>query len=613
MNRIKRQVSTTVFMLFTLIAFSQSKKNQAIIDSIHKNILKFNNTDSTVIANAHFNLGEVYRYSFIGDSAYFHYYEAEKIYKNTYDNFKLAQTLYGIAVIQCNEKDLTGSELTSIEAVSLLENLTETNKVKALKSFLYNNLGLVFGELEQYEEAEYYYKESIALKEELGKDYKTSKGISMNNLALSYKKAGKYKEAIGYFNQILKNKDLVKERSDLLALALNNYAHCKFLLNDFNELPQLYYRALRVVDSINTNGYNSIIVHKHLAEYYKRLNKIDSAKYYAYRARSIAEKHHNDELLSSLLLLSNLEKGEKSSEFLRQYIALSDSMLKKERSTRNKFARIQFETQKIEKENVRIAKERLWLFVFLIVLIITTFLIYLVITQRKKNIELEFVQEQQKTNEEIYNLMLGQNEQIEQARTAEKKRISEELHDGILGRLFGTRLSLDSLNTNNSKEAIATRNEYIAKLKVIETDIRKVSHKLNADFVSGSGFMDIIRTLLDTQTSAYNLSYMLDYEDVIDWDGISNKTKIHIYRILQETLHNIYKHAKASKIDISIKPKKNVIYITIIDNGVGFDINKAKTGIGLKNITSRIKEIEGKLSIQSEENHGTKVIIEVPV
>ena len=246
-------------------------------------------------------------------------------------------------------------------------------------------------------------------------------------------------------------------------------------------------------------------------------------------------------------------------------------------------------------------------------LIVSSFLLYLVITQRNRNKELQFIQQQQKTNEEIYNLMLSQNEKIEEARSNEKKRISQELHDGVLGRLFGTRLSLDSLNMNTSPEAIKTRSEYIDGLKTIEQDIRKVSHELNTDFVSGSGFIDIIRTLVESQTMAYKLKYKLEYEDVINWDDISNKTKIHIYRIIQETLHNIYKHAKATHVNISFKLNKNVFCLTIKDNGSGFDVNKIKSGIGLKNMKSRMKEIKGEIKILSTINEGTTVEIEAPI
>jgi signal transduction histidine kinase len=82
---------------------------------------------------------------------------------------------------------------------------------------------------------------------------------------------------------------------------------------------------------------------------------------------------------------------------------------------------------------------------------------------------------------------------------------------------------------------------------------------------------------------------------------------------LQEALHNIYKHANANLVKIGIELKNNVILLIISDDGTGFDVNKVKAGIGLKNINARVKEIDGELKIQSEKNYGTTVKIRVPV
>lgn len=599
-----------------LFVFSSNSQNELYlqkIDSIKKNVLAYKIQDSIVFANAHFNLGFLYRKSFIADSSYYHYQKAEKIYRNRSANFKLAQTLYGIAVIQKNEKDLIASELSSIEAITLLEVLNKTNEVFKLRSSIYNNLGLVFGELEQFDESFDYYKKSIALTRQLEGNNQMNIIGMQNNLALSYKKAKEYKLALETFIEILDNKDLEKNQPELYSLILNNYAHTKFLSKDYDELPDLYLKALKITDSVNPKGYNSIIVNQHLANYYDSKNDKSNAIYYAYKAKEIAEQYSNDELLSSLLMLSEIEDGIKSSNHLKEYIKLSDSLQKVERQTRNKFARIRFETNQIEKENIKISRERSWLLIISIVVVIASLLLYVVINQRNKNKELKFIQQQQEANEEIYNLMLSQNESVEEARTLEKKRISQELHDGVLGRLFGTRLSLDSLNMTNTVEAIKTRSQYIDELKTIEQDIRKVSHELNTDFVSGSGFIDIIKTLVETQTKVYELDYTLNHNETINWDNVANKTKIHIYRIIQESLHNIYKHANASSVNISFKLKKNVICLIMTDDGSGFDVNKAKSGIGLKNMNSRINEINGTIKITSKQDVGTTVTIEAPM
>ncbi|MCF7559931.1 sensor histidine kinase [Sabulilitoribacter multivorans] len=596
------------------IVFSQEENVKAKVDSIKFNILNSKATDSLLLANSHYYVAEWYRKATTEtDSANYHYYKAEKGYRQINNKFGIASTLYGIASIQRDEKDYTASEVNSIEAISLLEQLEQTYSVKELKSFLYNNLGIVFNELEQYDESIKYHKEALSIKRNLKGIDKIKIYNSLNNLGYVYKNIGEYELALEYFNEILKDENFNSENPDYYASTLNNYAHTLYLSNNFEQLPDLYLKALEITNSINPNGYNSIIINQNLAQYYNKLNNKELAKKYGYRAKEISQKYHNDDLLKSLKLLSEIEEGNESAEFLKSYISLSDSLQKVERATRNKFARIRFETDKIEQENIQIAKERKWFLIISVVVIIASFLLYVVFYQRNKNKELRFIQKQQETNEEIYNLMLSQNESIEEARAQEKRRISEELHDGVLGRLFGTRLSLDSLNMNNSVEAVKTRSQYIDELKAIEQDIRKVSHDLNTDFVAGSGFRDIIKSLVETQTLAYNLSFNLQHDDSINWDDVSNKTKIHIYRIIQEVLHNIYKHAQATEVKISFKLKNNVICLTLTDNGSGFDVNKAKSGIGLKNMNSRINEISGTLTISSQKSIGTTVVIEAPI
>ncbi|SFC85447.1 Signal transduction histidine kinase [Algibacter pectinivorans] len=582
------------------------------IDSIKKILSDNKLTDSIFAARQHYKIGELYRKYLLSDSAYFYFYKSEQIFRNYNFKYETAATLHGIAVCQTYDKDYTGSESTSIEALTILESLNETNDVKRYKAYINNNLGIVFNELGLYEESIKYHKRALELKRDLEGDFERSIGLSENNIAFTYKNAKQYKLALKGYQKILSNSKLLNKHPDVHILALGNYANTLYLSKDLKQLPGLYLKALKICDSTN-DTYNSIIILQHLAEYYNDFNKKDSAKHYAYRAKGIAEAYNNDDLLKSLLLISEIETGNRSIKFLKDYIKLSDSLALSERLKRDKFARIKYETNKIEQQNIQIAKERMWLLIISIVVVLASVLLYIAIGQRNRNRELQFKQKQQESNEEIYNLMLSQNESVEEARDLEKKKISQELHDGILGRLFGTRLSLDSLNMNTSKEAMKTREEYIKELKIIEDDIRKVSHELSTDFVSGSGFSDIIRTLVETQTLTYNLDYKLILDDDISWDFVGNKMKIHMYRIIQETLHNIYKHAKASVVIISFKLKNNVICLTIKDNGSGFDINRAKSGIGLKNMNSRIKELNGTINITSTKNTGTQVVIEAPI
>lgn len=562
--------------------------------------------DSMSIAKANTYLGDFYRLASQSDSGYFYYYNAEKIYKELKDDLNTAKVLLRRAIIQKNEKDFIGSEVTSIEGIALLEPL---NKPKTL-SFFYNNLGIIYNELGHYEQAIYYHKKSIELKQSLKTRDLYLEESSYNNIAVVYKNAKRYDKALEYFNLILQNKKTRQDTPSFYAMVMDNYAHTKFLKNETSELPDLYMEALKICKSVD-DQYNAIAINIHLSEYFNSIEKMDSARYYAHKAKDLAKKFHNDDYLKALLNLSEIEDDSLSVKYYEEYIALSDSLIDNERKIRNKFARIRYETKEIEERNKQITKERLYLIILSIGLLVTIFLTYIIISQRAKNKELRLNQLQQEANEEIYNLMLTQQEKIKEGRAQEKRRISEELHDGILGKLFGVRLSLDSLNHNHTEKATKSRSNYIEELKLIEQEIRQISHDLNTDFVSGSEYFEIIEALIETQTQAYSLNYTLKKDDGINWDAVSNKTKINLYRIIQESLQNIYKHANAKNVSVKFALEADFISLEIKDDGLGFDVDKAKKGIGIKNIRSRIKEINGQVSIRSTKQEGTTIKIKV--
>ena len=235
---------------------------------------------------------------------------------------------------------------------------------------------------------------------------------------------------------------------------------------------------------------------------------------------------------------------------------------------------------------------------------------YIVLQRRNNRKELEYQEGQQKSNEEIFNLMLAQQGKLEEGKHLAKQRISEELHDGILSRLFGLRLSLDSLNNKHGKDVEKLRSSYIDQLKDLGKEIRKISHDLNNEnFTQGSLYPDVLRKLLKDQLEPQQVTYEFLYDQEINWDLISNSKKVHVYRIIQECLMNINKHANAKHITVTFKSKDASVQLTIEDDGIGMDATKAKSGIGMKNIKSRVAQIAGSYKIISKINLGTQIQI----
>lgn len=573
---------------------------------------KLNDTVSLGVASS--NLGYFYHYDKKIDSAYFYLNKALDYAVVLRDKEGQADVLTNIAEMQVMEKDYMSGEENAIKAIKLLEKQPKSKYNLGNQWMLHNLIGIVSNKLQHFDKAVQYYDRAIDIANEM-EDGFVEKCISKNNKAFVYRKKGDYKTALQLYKSLLPYRlEFEDYDPSFYALIVDNIAYTKLEAGhtDYDAMEVMFKEAYKMSDSLEDPGTKQAVC-LDISKFYAKLQQRDSALVYAQEARKLSRETSSNEIyLDALMVLSELKEGDSGKAYLNEHIKLSDSLLNVERNVRNKFARIEFETDLIEQENQRISRERFWLFVVSIVLLFTLFLLYIIATQRAKNKELRFKQDQQKANEEIYNLMLSQQDKVEEARAHEKKRISEELHDGILGRLFGTRLSLDSLSFSEGQEAAKSRIGYISELKKIEEDIRKISHDLNTDFVSGSGFMDIVGELVEKQANAYQLKYTFDYTDDINWENVPNKTKINIYRIIQESLQNIYKHAEAQLVNIEVDLQEDTIVVTLKDDGKGFDINRSRKGIGLKNINSRIAEVDGKLSISSAPKQGTKIKIEIP-
>ncbi len=587
----------------------------SLFDLNHEN-LKLAKKLNDTLALGHITnvLGWYHKYNNSSDSAYYYYYNASKYFYSQSEKAMAAGARFEMADLQFEERDYVGCENNAFEAIRIYQTLPENDYILDNLWALHNLVAIASDELKQFDKSIEYHNKALNYSDKIDDNFLYTL-YSNSNIALIYKELKQYDKAFEIYKNLFQNESVLKQELNNYALILGDYALLRHLMGAFSDeaIQKDLNRAYKISDSIQDEA-AMMSVALNLSEYYLDKKELDSSLKYADVSYNIGRATStNDVVLNALKLKSNIENDERAATYLNEYIKLNDSLVNKERSIRNKFARIEFETDEIERENERISRERLWLLGLSGILIITLILLYIIISQRARNKQLKLIQQQQEANEEIYNLMLSQQDKIDEARTIEKKRISEELHDGILGRLFGTRLSLDSLNMVSTPEAIKTRENYIVELKNIEQEIRKVSHELNTDFVSGSGFEDIIATLVETQTLAYGLDYSINTDDDIIWEDLPNKTKIHIYRIIQESLQNIYKHAQATHVDISFKLKNNVICLLITDNGSGFDVDKTRKGIGIKNMNSRVGEIGGEVQLTSEKNVGTSILITIPI
>jgi signal transduction histidine kinase len=586
------------------------------LDVDFKNALKvlmqksIDQNDSLHIAKSYNLKGNLYIDLGINDSAYYFLLKSEKLFLRNKDSLNLAQNYIDKAFVQLYENDYSGCELSSFQ--SLVYSNQKNSKV--LEYQAYNLIGISSNEMKNYENALSYHKKAlnIANRHKLIKSY-NYKASSLNNIGVVFQNLNNHKEAVKNFDIALSDRFLLESNPYLFSMITDNLAYSKFKLKDFSNLPNLFFKSLGIREK---NGLSSgIIINKiHLSEFFAEKKDTINAQKYALEALKLAkETKVSGDLLSSLKQLSLVEH-KNVGKYSKEYIKISDSLQLEERKAKDKFARIAYETDEIIEQKDKLTEQNRTLLYFFIGTLFLGILLFVIRTQRAKNRELLLKQQQQKINEEIYNLMISQQATIEENRVKEKKRIAQELHDGVLGRLFGARLNLDSLNRFNDEDSVNSRFNYLAELKNIEQDIREISHDLNREkYVLINNFVAIVSNLLEEQSNSFEADLVSSLDESIQWDKVSNAVKINLYRILQESLQNINKYANAKHIAVELKKEDEHILLKITDDGIGFDVNTKKKGIGLQNMQSRVDECEGKFDIKSKKGKGTTTIVSVPI
>jgi signal transduction histidine kinase len=585
------------------------KKYQGIAQIILEKAISSKDTVST--AKAYSYLGDYYGSQGVSDSAFMYYFKAEKIYLQRNDNYNLAKTRLNKALLQYNESDLLGSEISVFKALRVIKG----EKSNDLEYDSYNLLGLVYNELGDYAKAiEFHNKALASIDNETTPIEFQSRATSLNNMGLVYQNLNQYKKAIPYFQKGLEQKkDLILYKPALYAMLLDNLGYSRYKLKESEGLPELLYESFKLRDSLKlTTGV--IISQIHLSEYFASKNGDSKALQYSNEALVTARNSKNyRNVLLPLKQLAIIEP-KKASIYNKEYIHINDSLQKAERKMGDKFTRIEYETDEIKQENTSLTTQnRNLVYIFGSILILGMFL-YIIKAQKAKNRELLYKQEQQKVNEEIYNLMISQQSNVETIRIKEKKRVAQELHDGVLGRMFGVRMNLDSLNKIHDEIASHQRNSYLSELKNIEQDIREISHDLNREKSELiNNFVAIVDNLFEDQKKTFKSKLVSSIDSSIKWELINNANKINLYRIIQESLQNINKYASANSIKVEFKKDIDNLLLQISDDGVGFNVNKAKKGIGLQNMLSRINECNGTFDIKSKKGEGTIITVTVPI
>ena len=590
--------------------------DSTLFRKINKRAISLNQkqNDSLSIGNAYWDLALFFNKYSVKDSAYYAYSEAQKVFENSKKIQLSGRMFLGMAIIQTEIKDYVGSESTITRAIERFKSINDINYLYSS----YNALGITLGGLGDIEKSQAYYNEALYYLKQETYD-KEQEATIINNIGVIFRNNKQYKKAIENFRAVLKTDSIEIKNPDLYAKALSNLASSKLYVKDTLGVRKLLLESIQIKKKENltaslAGSYFNYAEYKAFAHH--TLAAITNAKI----AEELSLKSENNErLLEVWPFLAALDKKNAPSYF-QKYIQLNDSLQKEERKIQNKFARIRFETDEFIAENVELETEKevlskqkqIWIGIaagfFLLGLSV-----YIIINQRAKNQKLRFDQQQQANNQEIFNLMLMQKQKVDEVKRLEQKRISEELHDGVLGKMLGARMVLTGLNKRATEEAIQEKSKALGSLQEIEHEIRSISHELShSAYQKINNFTDSIESLLSSGGNK-NIKTIFNYNEDESWDSLEGTIKINVYRIIQESFQNAIKHANCSIFEITFYRTDDVFNVIMNDNGRGFNINKGKKGIGIRNITSRINKLNGTYNVDSVEGKGTTISLQIPV
>jgi signal transduction histidine kinase len=539
------------------------------------------------------------------DSAYFYYRKAEKIYDLLGNREMMSKMYYNKAYLLFYEGNYLESEIQVSRSLKLIK----SSNNKQVIFTCYNLLASNFEKMEEYDEAIQYYLQAKQVLSDLKKnneDFDTRNNYSLmisGNIANVYEKQRQYYKAKNELESVL-TMDIKKKWPNDYNFLICNLGYIKTKLGNLKEGEALMKEALFLS---RKSSIDSRIVYKlhNLGKYYFDIKDTTQSIRYLKESLQLAEKlKSSEDIRINLQLLSKIDKAN-TSYYDKRYITISDSLAKVQRKNRNKYARIEYETSVVEDTNKKLSSRNLYLIVG-VVLLAGALGIRYVIGQRK---EIAYRKQLQVAELEFFELMRSSQIALNEARKEEQNRISRELHDNVMNRLYGTRLQLGMLNSITNIEAEEKRLEHINSLQAIEHDIRAVSHDLhNDDVASYFDFAVLLAQYVQQVSATTSTSLYFESTPEIDWELISGLVKITIYRIVQEALTNVTKYASATECHVTItQPNASTLLLRISDTGKGFDLAQTSTGIGLKNMRERARLVKAELNIQSTIGQGTMI------
>lgn len=558
---------------------------------------------------------------------------------------QVVDTYAAYAVYRVNERDPL-SELL----LDTLTQLAQSSRWPKAAGLLLNTKARYFDVQGNMDQALKYYYQAIDTLRQAGPDYQDL-STALIGAGFVLLNTQHYKDA---FETIREGYRFAKQsghlKNQLLALDFfgDYYYYSAFRQENFDSALVYYLQADTFIDKFRFDSYFRSDNDHGLANVYLRMGQHELSEYYFQKSLKEAEQSgnygviyalyfdraevldENDQHQEALQLKREAYEYAQASDWIEfisradwqlyytyralgdfenalihyeKYIGAQDSMKKAQASARYAELEALLKSKEKEEEITRLQNQNLqqtrdfFFWIILVGALVLGLISFLNWRLRKQNKELE-----QKNKEILLAQLKGQN--------LERKRMAVELHDNLNTKIAAIRWQLEAVGPRVEGKTKNILDKTLVQLDDVYEDVRLISHNLMPEKVESIGLIAALQSLLAQLKQNNKTSFQLLVNTPPDFDFGS--LSYHLYNIILEMINNILKHADADKGWISISETADKIILTVSDDGCGFEVGEMTNGYGIRNITSRLENINGKWNIESAPGKGTQFFIEIP-
>ncbi len=532
-------------------------------------------------------------------------------------NYKMkAGALSNLATVYLDLDNYIEAERYYLQAIALYEK----NRDESQLVISYGNICFIYSDLKQYQNTIRYADKLYAIAKK--NNDRESMVVALGFMSSSYIRTGKPGKAIGFLNESLEL-SFTQQNPNQRFEVYSGFGEYYLSIREYDRAIE----ALSSADSIANTLTNS----RHRGTNLSLLGRAYTYKNDYPRARKVLEKAAvllagSGNKNERRVLYQSLAEVEKKTgnitnayDYLLKYAALKDTIYDISTSAKIAELEINYQTAKKERDILQlrqesiektnsIRKNRTFGYILMgsfFTLLITSILSYRNYRQKQQ------LQQQQIKQLQNEKLLLA-TDSILKGQEDERSRMAQDLHDGLGGMLSGVKLTLGAMKGNIilSEESGRLFTKAFDQLDSSISEMRRVAHNMMPEALVKLGLQQALQDYCDGINELKQLDVNCEFH------GLENRldpsTEIIIYRIVQELLNNIIKHANASKVLVQVMKNDKELNITIEDNGIGFNKEEAsiKNGAGLKNVQSRVDYLKGSLDIQSTPGKGTSIHID---